>query len=421
MNTLDGVEINGEGSASFTENMINNNGTGGFDFNPATSNSLALNSNTIRGNTGIGVALAGGGTGSVTVTMNSNIIDQNTGDGLEINGFGTLGGLSVISDSDMITRNLGRGVDILNQSNADSIVSFNNATVVSNELEGFYVVNTASATQNQTNAATVALAADGAVTATPTLNLSVRNSAITGNGNTSTFASTGLVLRVGSSDGSTSFADPGGFASDGRGGVIATITNNTFGGNFGEDVFIEGFTSTVDPATTGGAWTDQNTADRDPANDVFTPTGFRADPLARLDLIFTGNTGDSANVARSGASYNNAEAVFKSRTTAQDNATDAGGFFPPADDPGPFASGTRARNAQRLAAREINAFGDFTSPALSIGASDLFLYPGVGLSTFRRTAASTTAGFTTSDIFTDSVLLGIGFGELPFEWGTFVP
>jgi len=417
MNFLDGVEINGAGSASFTENMINNNGTGGIDFNPATTNSLALNSNIVRGNTGIGVALAGGGPFSVSVTMNSNIIDQNTGDGLEINGFGTLGGLSVTSDSDMITRNLGRGVDVLNQSNADSIVSFNNANIVSNELEGFYVVNTASATQNQTNAAIVALAADGAVTATPTLGLSVRNSTIAFNGNSSAFNGTGLVLRVGSSDSGTSFADPGGFASDGRGGVIATVTDNTFDGNFGEDVLFEGFTSTVDPATTGGAWTDQNENPRVPGNDLFTPSGFRADPLARLDLIFTGNTGDSADVARSGASYNNDEPEFKSRTRGQDNGTD-GGFF---DDPGPFNSGTRARNAQRLAAREVNAFGDFTDPNLTIGASDSFLFPGVGLSTFRRTAASTTAGFTTGDDFTFGVLLGIGFGELPFQWDTFVP
>jgi trimeric autotransporter adhesin len=415
MNGLDGVEINSFGSATFTENTFTNNGTGGLDFNPTSTYLLTLNNNIFRSNTGTGVALDGGGLASVTVVMNSNIIDLNTGDGLEING-GTAG-LSLTSDSNEYTRNLGRGIDILNQSSADSILSFNNDIIVANELEGLYVVNTASATQNQTDLATVALAADGAVTATPTLNLSVRNSMITGNGNSSAFASTGLILRVGTSDGGRGFTDPGGFASDGRGGVIATITNNMFNGNFGEDVFIEGFVSTVDPATTGGAWTDQNTAARDPANDLFTPSGYQSDPLARLDLIFTGNTGDSVDVSRSGASYNNAEAVFKSRTIGQDNGTD-GGFF---DDPGPFTSGTRARNAQRLAAREVNAFGNFTAPSLTIGASDSFLYPGVGLSTFRRTAASTTTGFTAADLFTDSVLLGIQFGELPFQWGTFVP
>jgi hypothetical protein len=422
MNTLDGVEINGAGSATFTENMINNNGTGGFDFNPATTNLLTLNSNIFRSNTGVGVALAGTGPNSVSVIMNSNTIELNTGDGLEIIGSGTTGGLSLVSNNDIFTRNLGRGVDILNQSNADSVLSFNNATVTANELEGFYVVNTASATQNQTDLATVALAADGAVTATPTLNLTVSNSLINGNGNSSTFESTGLILRIGSSDGGQSFTDPGGFASDGRGGVIATIINNIFGGNFGEDVIFDGFTSTVDPATTGGAWTDQNTNPRVPGNDLFTPAGYQSDPLARLDLIFTGNTGDSVDVTRSGASYNNAEAIFKSRTTAQDNGTDAGGFFPPADDPGPFTSATRARNAQRLAAREVNAFGDFTPPALTIGASDSFLFPGVsGFSTFRRSAGSTTAGFTTVDLFTDSIGLGIVFGELPFEWDVFVP
>jgi trimeric autotransporter adhesin len=141
----------------------------------------------------------------------------------------------------------------------------------------------------------------------------------------------------------------------------------------------ESFRSTVIPNTTGGTWTDQNENPRNNANDVFNPTGYQSDPIARLDLVFNNNTGDELDATRVGASYSNDEPIFKSRTQSQDNATDGG----PADDNGPFGSGTRLRNAQRLADRDVNIGGTQLPPLLTIGASDSFLYPGMGQSTFR--------------------------------------
>lgn len=407
MNGLDGIEINGAGTASLIDNVISNNGTGGVDFQGASFNSLSITSNLIRSNTGDGVELSNlDRPFSITVSLTNNTIDLNTEDGLEINNTGD-GFMTITATSNTIDENLGRGVDILNQEDADSSMTFIGNSITSNELEGFYVVNTSSATQNQSDPSSMALAADGAIDAIPRLDLTLRNSTIAANGlGVTGFSATGLILRVGTSDGGRSFDDPGGFASDGRGGVIASVTDNLFSGNNGDDVFIESFVSTVDPAITGGAWDDQN--DGNPANDVFTPTGYESDALARLDLTFTGNTGDSADVTRSGAFYDTNEPIFKSRTNAQTPA-------------GPFTAGDRRRNAQRLAFRGINAFGDFSDPALVIGTSDTFLYPGVGGSTFRVSAGSSTAGFGAGDNFGTSVPFGapVIFGELPFEWDTF--
>ncbi|MFM8580047.1 MAG: hypothetical protein ACKOFW_00930, partial [Planctomycetaceae bacterium] len=64
----------------------------------------------------------------------------------------------------------------------------------------------------------------------------------------------------------------------------------------------------------------------------------------------------------------NDDPVFKSRDGAQ-------------TDPGPFLAGTRERNAQRLAFRGVGA--NQLPPFTPGGFSDLFLYPGLGRSTFR--------------------------------------
>jgi len=302
----------------------------------------------------------------------------------------------------MITQNTGRGVDILNQgNNVFSNVQLTNNDISSNMLEAVYVVNTASTTQNQTNTSLAPLAADGLVTNDARLQITMDNNTITANGALGTLSGTGLVLRVGTTDAealTTSVTDDGGFATDGagnfvRGGVLATVTNNTFNGNAGDEVFIEGFVSTVAPIPTTGTW----------SATVFDVTAFQQDPLARLDLIFTGNTGSTLNIARTGASYNNGETVFKSRDTAQVPA-------------GPFGvGGTRLRNAQRLASRA----NPFDAPLVSPDGGT-FLYPGVGTeSTFRRSTTSNTTGFTGGDDFITIVPLGAGFGELDFIWSSF--
>src|SRR5690606_32353452 len=86
---------------------------------------------------------------------------------------------------------------------------------------------------------------------------------------------------------------------------------------------------------------------------------------------FVDNTFESIDVNNLGAFYNNDEGDFKSRTgkTAPNPS-------------GPFQSGTRRRNAQRLASRNYYD-GGFPLPPAASGPG--YLYPGVGLSTFRIT------------------------------------
>ena len=188
----------------------------------------------------------------------------------------------------------------------------------------------------------------------------------------------------------------GGFFSGGRGGVQASVVDNRFGGNFGNDVFYQSFVSTVDPADTDGTWSDTE----------FTINSYSSDPLARLDLTQHSNLFDSAAVTNVGAQYTNAEPDFKSRTTG-------------ATGPGPFGFDTRPRNAQRLAAR----FG--LPPGTPGGGSNAFLYPGLGQSTFRLFTGSgfdATAGFIFDTLPYTNPASSNGVGPdnpvnfLPFGW-----
>jgi hypothetical protein len=182
--------------------------------------------------------------------------------------------------------------------------------------------------------------------------------------------------------------------------VQASVVDNTFGGNFGNDIFYQSFVSTVDPVASAGTWSDTE----------FTIDAYSSDPLARLDLTQHSNVFDSAAVTTVGAAYTNAEPDFKSRTNG-------------ATDPGPFGFDTRPRNAQRLAAR----FG--LPPATPGGGSNAFLYPGLGQSTFRLFTApgfDATAGFIFDTLPYTSPLSSNGVGAdnpvdaMPFGW-TLVP
>lgn len=346
-NTLDGIEINGSGSVTIARNEIARNGSGGIDINANSFNNVTITRNYIHNN------------------RNTN----GDGDGIELLSEGPF---SVIMTASLntIVDNAGRGVDILNRARGlgsavagQTTVSLDTNVITGNRLEGVYVINTASGTQNQTDSSTTALAADGNINAAPRLTFNMNNNTVLGNGIGSTASTTGLILRVGSSDGNYGAFTDGGFASEGFGGVIATITNNTFHGNLGDDIYFDSYTSTDPPGNTTGTW-DATT---------FTINSYQGDPLSRLDLTFTGNTFDSADVngttglgggTTNSAFYNNPEGDFKSRLNT-------------ATDPGPFASATRQRNAQRLAAR----LG--LPPATPGGASNSFLYAGIGQSTFR--------------------------------------
>ncbi len=155
-------------------------------------------------------------------------------------------------------------------------------------------------------------------------------------------------------------------------GVLMEMTNNTFAGNFGDDIFIHSFRSTVDPATSAGTW---STTQFIPT----APNGNNGDPLARLDLIYGNNSFISAELTpraivphpgttdgEPGAYYDNAEGDWKSRITRNDATA------------GPFGTGQagRRRNAQRLADRVYPAGFTFLGPgAGQPEGGNLVMYP----------------------------------------------
>lgn len=406
-NAGDGIEINSGGFVQINNNLIAENGGSGVDINAVA----------------VGVRAA---------LVQNNSIQSNGEDGIEFqNSVNSTDIGYLIAFGNSITGNQSRGIDILNQGSAVANIRLgdgtaaNSNTISGNVEEGIYVVNTASLTETQAPlSGTMPLAADGPVLARPDMVLDINRNTISGNNTiTGGFEGGGLAVRVGTSGSSANFtnADPSGAAQvlngvgsnsaglmDGNGRINARVTDNTFSGNQGDDVIFESFVSTVDPATTAGTW--------DAA--TFAPTTFEADPMARLNLVFRGNTGQSLDVTRAGASYNNGEGTFKSKLV-----TSAPG--------GPFASATRERNAQRIPTRDAEFSFPLASP--DFGA---FEYPGTGLSTFRIESDFETTNFLTGDTFVidgspvppalnvnpNAVPLGGGgTGELGFSWSTVAP
>ena len=435
-NGFDGIEINGFGDVLIENNVISGNGAlaladpaqgGGIDINwvdPGEPFNFAGKDFTLRGNR----------------------IEDNRGDGVEIQQGGAISGtqrMILVAENNEIRNNDGRGVDILNQDSGESFIRFGDGTsagrnqIDSNNLEGFYVVNTASAVQNQSDLSDVDLDATGAVTAMPNLVLVLDDNSLEDNNQVGSFIGGGLVLRVGTTNSYFDYTgadDTGGNASDGNGvgtnltldpllgtvvgngRVNARIENNLFDGNNGDDVFIESFTSTVDPVDTEDTWDDT----------VFDVTVYEGDPLARLNLVLRNNSGGSLDVTRGesdrsaatgfsnvvGAHYFNDEDVFKSRLDSE-------------TPPGPFTSEARRRNAQRIAARDSLPPSAAISPDVG-----MFEYAGMGISTFRIETgfdtAETGGNFASGDGFAfDGSLVpplpvdfspAILFGELPFGW-----
>ena len=418
-NGLYGVSIPSAGTSTYVGNQITGNG---------------VNAGARGSSGGVNIFCAGVKNGFLF----DNNIFENTGDGLRIVQNGALD-FTVFADGNTIEANTDRGVSVLNQGNGAVLdLTLINNKIASNDQEGVLIVNTSSTTQSIDQTVGIipdlagTLAADGLNDATTVLNLVVDNNRIISNGGQNqTVSASGLVLLVGTNDGGYAFDEDGGFFGEGNGGVGATITNNEFLGNAGNDLFIGSFVSTVDPATTGGEFTDQNEDPRDPDNDVFNPTGFQGDALARLDLVFANNTFLSSSFNNNQAFFNNDESVFKSRTAAQDTADDdpdGDGF----DDGGPFASGTRNRNATRLAARNVEpGEGGLVAlaPDLTIGDSDSFLFAGVGQSTFRLLDGSDdratlqAQGFNLDDPYLDisdaAGFTGPGIDSIPFGWNFF--
>ncbi|MCA9092526.1 MAG: right-handed parallel beta-helix repeat-containing protein [Planctomycetaceae bacterium] len=429
--------MNNGGNIDRTINLINRLDSGnGIDITSSGTLSIANNliSNNFKGihitNSFIGQLLDF--TNIRTITLTNNEIIDNRDDGLE----STLGTLdlgdfvSIIATENVIANNAGRGVDVFNTTSATTWLQFGDGTmggrnvIEGNAYEGFYVVNTsaqATITAGQfvgdmvlqdLNDAVSTLQRDGAVTARPDVVMDLQYNRIQGNGALSSHFGTGVVLYVGTSGGGLNapFFD-GELGSDtlaGNGRVNARIVNNEFGGNAGSDFYVQSFTSTVDPVTTQATWAG---ADVNPS--AF--TAFQNDPLARLNMVFRGNTGDGIEATTSGifgasneaAWYDNDESNFKSRVNTN-------------TPPGPFQSGTRRRNAQRLGA-------DLNIPF----AATNFSYPGTGLSTFRIESDVDISGFTSGIGFildgspvppnySGATLPGsLGpFDETPYGWGS---
>jgi trimeric autotransporter adhesin len=426
-NAGDGIEINGPGSLTLIDAQVagNNtagsaNGLAGIDINSVGGNAITVVLSDITGNLGDGVEIDNvAGSGS-TFTFFDTFITFNGRDGIEYvdQGSGTLTVTgtsplnSVIADNGTSGTG-GRGIDIVagGSTITNSTVIINNTGILRNRQEGVNVILTADAAQgnaaNRDALSSAALANNGAITSTPFLNFTMTNSIVNNNGQVAgNIGGSGLVMRVGTTrggDGIASNGAAGGFASAANGGVNATVTGNTLMGNFGADVVFESFVSIANSGNVpaAGNWTDQNENPRNFANDVFDPTGYQSDPIARLDLMFSNNTGEELDVTRIGAFYNDNDPNWKSRgITGVSNDTPADGG---ADDNGVFSSGARHRNAQRLAARNVDFLfnaGQKIDPQLTIGASDNFLFAGLGQSSFRvnnQTTANNNFG------------LGIGF------------
>jgi trimeric autotransporter adhesin len=463
-NTGHGVVITGPtiGLDLIQNNTINDNGLTGVSVLSGGTNVQISDNDILRsGSDGVRLAYTGAA-GAATITNND--IRFSEGDGIEVS-VNTTGLLAnnVTIGANNITDGQRRGINVLNlaadgdattSATSGTNLTVNNNAIERNDFEAIYVVNTNGNGQTADANANVALV-QGANSwlDDPRLALNVTNNTVSGNGEIvnpgvliggGTQTASGLVIRVGTTDAETGDAgsqNNGGFASSftsaglaggatvagmTRGGVAANVFNNAFSGQFGADATFQSSVTTAPPTVSGGAWTDQNTAVRDETDNVFQLDSFVQDPLARLDLRFTANSGDGLVATRSDANttlFNNDEPVFKSRTVGQDTATDApiGGLF---DDFGPFTTGGRGRNATRQAARG-GAFAAPVNVPFPVGdgtaASNAFLYSGVGASTFRISTDTTSAGFTNVPIgttFGDGIAIGGATGELPFVWGT---
>jgi hypothetical protein len=480
-NVLTGIRIDGvsgdvipliigqNGADPFTGeslgNLIEGNGGDGIEIN--SGGFVQINNNIISGNSGAGVDINANFIGTRTALLQNNSIKRNQDDGLEILARGTAF-VTVVALGNSIDNNLGRGVDLLNQGagvfSGTASLKFGDGTaagmnrITSNGEEGFYVVTTAAGAQTQDQRSSVGyapFAADGStglvVAAanedgnSPDTVLDIDRNIISANNNLNAndptdqtmpnlnpFPGGGLVLRVGSTTSlnnagaativgdTTGDVFGGGFGQTigvgansavfGNGRMNARVVNNTFEGNLGDDVFIQSFTSTDVGNLTGtaGTWNDM----------VFTIMAYESDPLARLNLVFHGNTGNSLNVTNVGAFYDNGDAAFKSR-----------GIMMAPQPTGPFVNTSRRRNAQRVPAR-----GDILNqlPPLISPDGGSFQYPGTGASTFRIESDFDVSGFQAGDtFFLDGVpipplfnangIFRVGVDELPYGWGTAAP
>jgi hypothetical protein len=410
-NAGEGILMTAPGNVEIAFNTVDTNNTGGIYLAARPTVLATIDHNLITNN------------GSTT----NPLPDQ--GDGIQILNDGTFAGsigtpdYTVVVSANTITGNLGRGINILNQGNGQTSVDIDSNTIMGNKLEGIYVVNTPAFNQSVNALGETAMAGNAGLRVIPRLDLIVNNNDVEGNGINSALTATGLVVRIGSSDGGINDPtfDDGGFYNDPltgpRGGVGATVTNNTFHGNLGDDISFSSFTATVTPAASGGG-TWSATAFND-------PTSYQTVPLARLDLSFHNNTFDSTSENVGNVVNNTNVGNITGNNVAAQYSINDGVFISrinTATPPGPFASATREINAERLAGRFLGALPPF-SPQLGD-----FLFPGMGQSTFRLLGATTAADVAAAGFITDNapyadplfdangVAVGPKFDNMPYGW-----
>ncbi|MEN9554916.1 MAG: hypothetical protein RLZZ232_1202, partial [Planctomycetota bacterium] len=377
----------------------------------------------------------------IFVTINQALIASNGGDGVEYLGDDTFeigrfpgGGQDVpafynsaleVSNS-RITNNAGRGVDILNRQQQDTFVTLRNNDILSNGLEGIYVVNTASINQRQRNSADpleVFIDTGDSNIPNPNIELRVQDNLIQSNGNrlsmsrvptrfefgnndasgvpnldwgpaTTMIQGTlgGLVVRVGTADsvGKMTAANPG--RELGRSGIDAEVWSNAFDGNFGADVYFDNFISHMPRQT-------RSNFDLADTPDFLWDQGQR-DPLSRFDLSFRQNTGNSLDVINGFSFLDNIESEFKSRNVGSSQSPPDHGHNP-LDPGGHWGDSGRRRNATRTVGFITDSVGDDPSfwPAIASDGTRIvnWSYDGLGTPTWRLESDFDFNGFKQTD------------------------
>ena len=424
------------------------------------------------------------------VTINDAVISNNARDGVEYLADSVLrvtpvigGGQDVdylnkssltVSNS-RIVNNQGRGVDILNRKGEDSYINLINNEILSNRFEGVYVMNTASHFQLQNGPSDPLLAHleqfDSSDDITeifetiagrkqrqiefgihPNIEIRVQSNLIESNGtqtvqsvvpipssnpgqdysgnvstdwthNFTTVQGTlgGLVFRVGAVDSAGRTLAPETEWELGLSGIDAEVVNNSFDGNFGADLYIDSYTSQIPRHSFDNFQTGDNPTFR--WND-----GYR-DPLARMDLVFRGNTGNSLDVTNGFAFLDNNEHEFKSRVggVSEPGGPNHGHDNNPG---GPFnnRSGVRFRNLTRTTGF-FDDVGNAPSTWFPINDDGSpfpvdWAFDGWGTPTFRIESDFQTTSFQQtnpalgfSNFFSETEL-GIRLAEESYRWDT---
>lgn len=321
-----------------------------------------------------------------------------------------------------VALNQGRGIDVLNRgfdtyryaTGENSYISIINNEVIANRLEGIYVVNAATDSQEQNDSSDIL---EWQVTPTGgNIELRVQDNLIESNGNATSTSRVPIEESAGNNDrtgvpsnGTTSAYNPAEPVSDwipatqqipgtlgglvvrvgtvdsvgrllaantglelGLGGVDAEIWSNSFDGNFGADVYFDNFVSGIAP------WTRDNFDDGD--NPAFRwNVGYR-DPLSRFDLSFRNNFGNQIDVMNGFSYQDNWESEFKSRHIVASSAPDH--VHNPLSEGGHWINPNRKRNMTRTIGREDDRTGD-TPGSHPISPAGLWSYDGTGTMTWR--------------------------------------